>query len=107
VAAKTIKKKERDVKKAEFIDALEAASGQSKTSVKAILDALPDVVFDALKTHGTVTLPGVAKIDAKTRGPRTIRNPQTGAAMDKPAEVVAGFKVAKSLKDSMGTLPAK
>ena len=29
------------MKKAEFIDALEAASGQSKTAVKAILDALP------------------------------------------------------------------
>lgn len=95
------------MKKAEFVDALEAASGQSKAAVKAILDALPGVVFDGLKSHGTVTLAGVAKIDAKTRGPRTIRNPQTGAAMDKPAEVVAAFKVAKSLKDSMAELPAE
>jgi DNA-binding protein HU-beta len=95
------------VKKAELVDALESASGQSKASVNAILDALPVVVLEGLKTHGTVTLPNLVKIDAKTRAARTMRNPQTGAAIDKPAEVVAGFKPTKPFKDSVNKFPVK
>lgn len=93
------------MKKSELVEALEAASGQPKAAVSAILDALPGVVIDGLKSHGTVTLPGLAKIDAKTRGPRTARNPQTGATIDKPAEVVAGLKPVKALKDAVSAFP--
>lgn len=95
------------MKKAELVEALEKATGQSKANVTAILDALHGVVVDGLKTHGTVTLPGVAKIDAKTREARTMRNPQTGASIEKPAAVAAAFKPAKPLKDAVAAFPVK
>jgi DNA-binding protein HU-beta len=89
------------MKKSELVDALEAASGQSKAAINAVLDALPGVVLAGLKSHGAVTLPGVAKIEAKKREARTMRNPATGAEIQKPATTVAGFKPVKGLKDAV------
>ncbi|TVQ54230.1 MAG: HU family DNA-binding protein [Rhodobacteraceae bacterium] len=89
------------MKKSELVDALEASSGQSKAAVTAVLDALPGVVLDGLKAHGVVTLPGLAKIEAKKREARTMRNPATGAEIEKPATTVAGFKPVKALKDGV------
>lgn len=93
------------MKKAELVEALESSTGQSKTAINAILDALPTVVVAGLKSHGTVTLPGVAKIDAKVRAARTVRNPQSGAAIEKPAGMTAAFKPAKGLKDAVAGFP--
>lgn len=90
------------MKKAELVDAIADASGQSKAAVSAVLDALPDVVVSALKDHGALTLPGLMKIEAKSRPPRTMRNPATGAAIEKPASVAPAFKPVKSLKDQVG-----
>jgi DNA-binding protein HU-beta len=90
------------MKKAELIEALEGKTGESKASVNRVLDALPDVVFDGIKSHGSVTLPGLAKIEARTRAARTVRNPSTGASMDKPASVAPNFKPVKSFKDQVG-----
>jgi len=94
------------MKKSELIDALEAASGQSKASIGAVLDALPAVVVAALREHGAMTLPGLLKIEAKTRAARTMRNPATGEAIEKPAVVVPQAKPVKMLKDSVAGFPA-
>jgi DNA-binding protein HU-beta len=89
------------MKKSELVEALAGASGQSKTAVAAVIDALGGVVLSGLKSHGTVTVPGVAKIDVKKKAARTVRNPATGAAVQKPASVAAAFKPVKSLKDEV------
>ncbi len=94
------------MKKSELIDALESASGQSKAACTAVVDALPAVVLAGLKAHGAVTLPGLTKIEAKRREARTMRNPATGAAIDKPAAMVATLKPAKPLKDGVAEFPA-
>jgi nucleoid DNA-binding protein len=93
------------VKKAELVEALESSTGQSKATINAILDALPSVVVAGLKSHGTVTLPGLVKIDAKVREARTVRNPQSGAAIEKPASMSAAMKPAKGLKDAVAGFP--
>ncbi len=95
------------MKKSELVDALEGASGQSKSAVTSVLDALSGVVLAGLGSHGTVTLPGIGKIDAKTREARTMRNPATGAPIEKPATVVPQFKPAKPFKDGVAGLPVK
>lgn len=94
------------MKKSELIDALGVASGQTKAAVTAVVDALPGVVIAALRDHGALTLPGLLKIEAKARAARTMRNPATGAAIEKPATVVAQVKPAKGLKDSVAGFPA-
>ncbi|PKQ08401.1 MAG: DNA-binding protein, partial [Alphaproteobacteria bacterium HGW-Alphaproteobacteria-10] len=58
------------MKKSELIEALEGASGQSKASVTAVLDALPGVLVAALREHKALTVPGVGKFEAKVRGAR-------------------------------------
>jgi DNA-binding protein HU-beta len=93
------------MKKTELVDALAGASGQSKAAVTAVLDALPDVVVAGMKEHGSVVLPGLGKMEAKAREARTMRNPATGAPIDKPATTVAGFKPAKPLKDAVAAFP--
>ena len=55
------------MKKAELIEALEGASGQSKAAVTAVLDALPGVLIGALRDHKALTVPGVGKFEAKDR----------------------------------------
>lgn len=95
------------MKKAELVEALESSTGQSKTAINAVLDALPAVVIAGLKEHGTVTLPGLVKVDAKVRDARTVRNPQSGAAIEKPATMAAALKPAKGLKDAVAAFPVK
>ena len=95
------------MKKSELVDALAEASGQSKASVTAVIDALPAVVLDGMKSHGSVTLPGFIKVDAKAREARTMRNPATGEPVQKPATTVAGFKPAKPFKDAVSDFPVK
>jgi len=91
------------MKKSELVDALAGATGQTKAAVGAVLDALPGVVLKGLKT-GAVTLPGIAKIDAKRRAARTVRNPATGASMKSPATTVASMKAVKPFKDSVAKI---
>jgi DNA-binding protein HU-beta len=94
------------MKKSELVDALAGASGQSKAAVSAVIDALGGVVLAGLRSHGTVTVPGVAKIDVRKKAPRTVRNPATGAAVQKPASTAAAFKPVKSLKDEVAAFEA-
>ena len=93
------------MKKSELVDALAQATGQTKSGVEAVLDALPDAVMKGLKAGDAVTLPGIAKIDAKKRAARTVRNPATGATMQSPATTVASIKPVKAFKDSVAKLP--
>lgn len=91
------------MKKSELVAALAQASGQSKTAVEAVLDALPQVVLTGLAS-GPVTLPGIAKIDARHRPPRTVRNPATGATMTAPATTVPVIKPAKPFKEAVAKI---
>lgn len=92
------------MKKSELVDALAQATGQTKSGVEAVLDALPDAVMQGLKGGDAVTLPGIAKIDARKRAARTVRNPATGATMQSPATTVASIKPVKAFKDSVAKL---
>jgi DNA-binding protein HU-beta len=92
------------MKKSELVDALAGATGQNKSAVEAVLDALPGAILAGLKAGDAVTLPGVAKIDAKARAARTVRNPATGASMVSPATTVSSIKPVKPFKDAVSKL---
>ena len=91
------------MKKSELVAALAEATGQSKAAVEAVLDALPGVVLSGLNS-GAVTLPGIAKIDARHRAARTVRNPATGATMTAPATTVPAIKPVKSFKEGVAKI---
>ncbi len=88
------------MKKSELVAALAEASGQTKAAVESVLDALPGVVLRGLAS-GAVTLPGIAKIDARHRPARTVRNPATGATMMAAATTVPVIKPVKSFKEGV------
>lgn len=90
-------------KKAELIDALAEQTGVSKTDTKAILDALPGVVTEALRTDAKCVLPGIGTLTAKERPARQGRNPQTGEPMQIAASKAASLKPIKSFKDGLNS----
>lgn len=91
---------------AELIDAIAAKApnnSTSKTTAKAHLDALAEVVKAELKAGNEVTLPGLGKLTVETRAARKGRNPATGAEIDIPAKRVPHFAAAKALKDAVNS----
>lgn len=89
---------------ADLINAIAAKApnnSTSKTTVKAVLDALSEVAQAELKNGGEVTLPGLGKLHAKKTEARKGRNPSTGEEIDIAAKNTAKFSAAKALKDAI------
>ncbi|SES75057.1 HU family DNA-binding protein [Oceanicella actignis] len=86
------------MKKDELVTALAEASGETKSSVAAVLAALPRVAEAALKQGKTVTINGLGKIDAAERAAREVRNPQTGEKKMAEAHMAPRFKFAAPFK---------
>ena len=53
--------------KTEFVDAIAGQSGVEKKQVKAVLDALTDVVYKELKDQNEVVIPGLVKLTSVTK----------------------------------------
>lgn len=85
--------------KSDLIKDVAAISGQSATTVDAVLDALAQATSRELGQGGDITIPGIAKLTTKERAARQGRNPQTGAPVDIPAKTVVAVKVVKALAD--------
>ena len=87
--------------KSELIDRVANATGETKRTVGAVIDALSETITDTLKVGGEVTLPGVGKLQAAKRAARVGRNPRTGEETTIPASVAPKFKASKTLKDAL------
>ena len=86
--------------KAELIDAVSGQTGQAKTDTAQTLDALLDAIGSALAKGEKVQLVGFGTFEPQHRAARTVRNPQTGAAIEIAARKVPVFTAAKILKDA-------
>lgn len=89
------------ITKDQLIADLAEACDLPKTSVRALLDQLGDIVADALENDGEITLPGVGKLKVSERPARTGRNPSTGAAIEIAAKKVVKLVPAKALVDGL------
>ncbi len=87
--------------KGELIDAVAAATGQSKAAVGGVVDATLDAITDALKKGDKVTFTGFGTFERRHREARMGRNPQTGEAVPIKAANVPAFKAGKALKDAV------
>lgn len=88
----------------QLIDAIAAKApnnSTSKTTAKAHLEALAEVVQGELKKGNEVTLPGIGKLSISKRAARTGRNPATGAEIKIKSKKVPKFTAAKALKDAV------
>ena len=87
--------------KAEFISAVSEAAGSSKSDATAHVEAIINVVTNALKNDNEVTLVGFGTFKAKKREARTGRNPRTGESIQIAASTVPSSKAGKAFKDAL------
>ncbi len=87
--------------KSELIDAIAKEAEVSKAAAGRALDAVLVSITKALKSGDSVALVGFGTFHVKERKARKGRNPRTGKPLDIPASKVPGFRIGKTLKDSV------
>ncbi|MDR2744949.1 MAG: HU family DNA-binding protein [Desulfovibrio sp.] len=88
--------------KAEIVEKVYAKAGlPTKSKAEAALNAVVDVVREALAAGDTITLTGFGSFKVVKRAARKGRNPQTGKEITIPASKVAKFTPGKGLKDTL------
>jgi len=94
-------KGERDVNKAELIEAVAESADISKASATRAVDTMVEQITQALQKGDQVTLVGFGTFTVKSRAARTGRNPRTGETINIPASKNPTFKAGKALKDAV------
>jgi DNA-binding protein HU-beta len=88
--------------KAELIEKVQGKAGfDTKAAAGKALDAVVEVIKDALAAGETVTLTGFGSFKVSERAARTGRNPQTGKEINIPASKAVKFTVGKALKEAV------
>ena len=89
--------------RAELIAAIAEQSGLTKIQAEAALKATFDTITLAMVKQDKVMIPGFGGFGTKVRLERKGRNPSTGKEMTIPKAIIAQFKAATQLKDSVNT----
>ena len=89
------------MKKTEFIDAVADSADLSKADASRAVDAMIDVVTNALQKGDQITLTGFGTFLVRGRQARSGRNPRTGEEISIAAANVPAFKAGKALKDAV------
>jgi DNA-binding protein HU-beta len=89
------------ITKAELLDRVAQASGQTKAAAESVLGAFFDAVTDAAKGGDKVSWPGFGSFSTSQRAARTGRNPQTGAPVKIPASTAMKFTASSTLKETL------
>jgi len=89
------------MKKKEFVAKVSEKLGVSAAQASRIVDAVVDVVTDALARHDSVSLQGFGTFEVRERAARIGRNPRTGEAVEIAASKYPAFKPGKLLKDAV------
>ena len=85
--------------KSELIAAMADKTGETKKNAEASLNALIDVITEALAKGDKVQLVGFGSFEVRKRAARKGRNPRTKEEIKIPASKAPVFKAGKALKD--------
>lgn len=83
----------------ELVSRVSALTGDSKATVKRILDNTADFIVGAVKEGQEVVFPTIGKFYPKERNARTSRNPKTGEVIEVPAKTGFKFKPNNDVKN--------
>ena len=83
--------------KAEFVESLASTLNQTKSESERILEAVTEVIKQALQRGEKLDLRGLGVFKVRESKPRQARNPRTGEALSIPAKKAAVFKPGKEL----------
>lgn len=89
------------ITKEQLISDIAEAVDTPKSTVRAALEQLSEIISDALENSDEITLPGIGKLKVSERPARTGRNPQTGQTLQIAAKKVVKFVPAKALSDAI------
>ena len=87
--------------RAEMVEHLAKATKLTKAASSKALDAMLEGITRTLKKGQTVGFVGFGSFVVRSRKARTGRNPRTGAAIKIKAAKTVGFRVGKSLKETV------
>lgn len=87
--------------KSELIDLVAKKVSLTNKAARESVQALLDLVRDALKKGDKVVLTGFGTFSVRSRAARKGRNPQTGAEINIPARKTPGFTAGKALKKAV------
>ncbi|MDH6147422.1 MULTISPECIES: HU family DNA-binding protein [Paraburkholderia] len=87
--------------KQELVDAVAAATGDSKTATAEMIDAFIGTVTAAITEGETVQLIGFGSFSTGARAARVGRNPATGAEIQIAAAKTVKFTAGKAFKDAV------
>lgn len=87
--------------KAEFITAIAEQAGLTKTQAEAAFQVTFAIITSALAKQDKVMIPGFGGFSSKVRAERKGRSPSTGKEITIPKAMVAQFKAATQLKETI------
>ena len=85
----------------ELVDAVAEANDISKTKAKEVVNSVLATIIDAVKRGEEVAIVGFGRFSVKERPARQGRNPRTGEALNIPASKALGFKMSKSVGETL------
>jgi DNA-binding protein HU-beta len=89
--------------KQELVDAVSAATGESKAATGEAIDAFIEAVTAAVVKGETVQLIGFGSFGTGARAARVGRNPATGAEIQIAAAKTVKFVAGKAFKDAVNS----
>jgi len=87
--------------KTDFVSAVAEKASMSKKDAEKALNAVIDVVKDALVAGEKVQLVGFGSFEVRERAARTGHNPRTKEVIEIPASRLPVFKPGKALKSAV------
>lgn len=87
--------------RAELVDRVAKKTGLKKKEVSPVVDAVFEVIQEALQAGEKVQLIGFGNFEVRERAARKGRNPQTGEEITISSSKVPAFKPGKALKDAV------
>ncbi|MDE1182613.1 HU family DNA-binding protein [Paraburkholderia sp.] len=87
--------------KQELIDAVAAATGESKAATAGAIDAIVEAITNAVSQGDSVQLIGFGSFSTGARAARVGRNPSTGAEIQIAAAKTVKFVAGKAFKEAV------
>uniref|UniRef100_A0A061RDM9 DNA-binding protein HU-beta n=1 Tax=Tetraselmis sp. GSL018 TaxID=582737 RepID=A0A061RDM9_9CHLO len=87
--------------KKELVKRVAERAGVEIKVTDAVVSKLLDTIVETVTEGEKIAIPGFGTYEAKTRSPRTGRNPRTGEPLQIPAKRVPYFSAGKTFKDKV------
>jgi len=87
--------------KAGLINVIAQKADLAQAEATKAVNAFIDAITDTLAYGDNVQLTGFGSFEARKTAARTVKNPQTGEAMNLPESIRPAFKAGKALKEAV------